>query len=278
MMFRSQFSRFSAGLFFLYWVSPLFFYSFNAKALTPGTHSALEATPTATESNPAVSKTQKPKNVKKKATTTAKGGGTIKSTPAKSANANENSLLKALEAKYKQEPAFTANFSQKVKTPTSQREKLSKGTLQILSPGKIRWEIQTPDPQLIVSDGKIFWHYTPPFEPTDRGQVIVKKASEFKTPVLDALLAGRFSNSNNLSIRSTGPRTFLLTPKKRGALSIKKIEVILHPTELALQTIALDYVDGNHTEISLSEVKFSHSLAPEVFDFKIPERTDVVNP
>lgn len=105
----------------------------------------------------------------------------------------------------------------------------------------------------------------------------MKKASQVKTPVLDALLAGRFSNSSGLTIQSKGQRTFILLPKKGGALSIKKITVDLHQTELQLQKLLLEYKDGNQTEISLENVQFTKTLPLEPFEFKIPDRTDVIN-
>ncbi|MEY2631799.1 MAG: hypothetical protein RIR00_453, partial [Pseudomonadota bacterium] len=59
------------------------------------------------------------------------------------------------------------------------------GTLAIARPGKLRWDIQKPFPQLMVGDGEKFWIYDPELK-----QVTVRKLGQAIGSTPAALLAG----------------------------------------------------------------------------------------
>ena len=77
--------------------------------------------------------------------------------------------------------SLSAKFTQTIKGDDGSVMQKSSGQLDILKPGKFRWETFTPMKQLIVCNGKNVWIYEPDLE-----QVTVKPLNNSlsETPIL----------------------------------------------------------------------------------------------
>lgn len=187
-------------------------------------------------------------------------------------------LLREVEAKYTQSQTLSADFTQIVDDLALSRKKTSFGKIYVKRPSKIRWEFTKPIVNLLVSDGNTFWYYTPPFDEGERGQVMVKKASEVKSKLANALLAGSFSFQQDGVFEQKGPSTFVLTPKKGTAGTVKQATIEINPETKLIQKVTLAHRGGNLTAITLSQVRLGVSLADDLFVFKAPPNTDVMEP
>ncbi len=78
-----------------------------------------------------------------------------------------------------------ADFSQIVVAKNGRKPQQSSGVVAIARPGKLRWDIQKPYPQLVVGDGEKIWIYDPELK-----QVTVRKAGQAISGSPAALLAG----------------------------------------------------------------------------------------
>jgi chaperone LolA len=121
-------------------------------------------------------------------------------------------LLKKIERKYTQANTMTAEFTQINFSAAFGTKKKSSGVIYFKRPSKIRWETYEPDRNLMVSNGKIFWFYTPPFAQNESGQVIEKSASGVQSKLANALLSGAFSLGGFVTIKQTSPTQFQLVP------------------------------------------------------------------
>jgi outer membrane lipoprotein carrier protein len=197
--------------------------------------------------------------------------------PAKSRKALPQ-LLAEVEAHYAKSGSLSAEFAQEDLSATFGEKKSSQGTLAWKAPDSLRWETKAPEANLLVSNGKTVWVYTPPFDESENGQVIVRKASEVKSRLLDALLAGRFSKAmqQGLTIESLPKRTFALKPKKGAGGTLKQAVVTIGDEQPVIAKVAIEYKDGNQSTIQLSNIKMGEALAKSLFEFKVPPRTDVV--
>ncbi|MGB5443927.1 MAG: outer membrane lipoprotein chaperone LolA [Psychromonas sp.] len=72
--------------------------------------------------------------------------------------ASDAQLLKEKLAKF---TIINAEFSQRVTSPEGKILNDSVGTLAISRPGKFRWEVTSPEEELIISDGETMWMYSP---------------------------------------------------------------------------------------------------------------------
>ena len=187
-------------------------------------------------------------------------------------------LLQEVEEKYAKSPTLQADFTQINQVAAMKTQKVSSGILMVKRPNKLRWETLKPDTSLLVSDGKKFWFYTPPFDEGDRGQVIVKNSAEISSRITNALLSGKFSMAKDMKMSQRGEKQFTLIPKKGRAGSVEKIILEIDPEQKLIQKISLFHKNGDQSEIQLTHIEFEKPLKEELFRFTAPPNTDQISP
>lgn len=201
---------------------------------------------------------------------------TEKNRAVKHAKAVVPAELLAVEKNYLKSKTFEAEFTQRDEVKLTGAKKESTGILMIRHPDQFRWETLKPDKNLLISDGKKFWFYTPPFEAGERGQVIERKTTEVQSELANSLLAGSFSKVHGVEIKKLSPTRFLLTPADGVAGSVKTAELEIDPTKNVIRKLQLVHSGGNRTEISLADVKLSGKMSEAFFRFVTPPGTDVI--
>lgn len=187
-------------------------------------------------------------------------------------------LLIQVEAKYAKEQTLKAEFSQVNFSAALKQKKTVSGIIMFKRPDKIRWETKIPDPNVLVSDGKKVWFYTPPFDEGERGQLIEKKSTEVQTKLTNALLSGSFSAAHDLKIEQKSTSHFVLYPKTGTAGTVVRAEIDIDPERKLIHKVTLKHRDGNQSEITLSGIELGKPLEDEVFRFKAPANTDRIDP
>jgi outer membrane lipoprotein carrier protein len=195
----------------------------------------------------------------------------------KKASAELPPLLKEVEAHYGKSPTLAAAFNQVSHTATGNTKK-SAGIVEFKRPNKFRWQVTQPDPSISVSNGVKAWHYTPPFDEEDHGQVIIKRASEVQTKLANALLSGSFSTIRDMKITPAGANSFTLVPKRGSAGTVRKARIEVNPETKFIWKVTLDHAGGNRAEITLSNIQLGKPLADDLFNFKVPPNTDQAEP
>lgn len=186
-------------------------------------------------------------------------------------------ILQEIEDKYTKSKTLSAQFSQVTTTKTTSTKKINSGKIFVKRPSKIRWETTKPENNLLIGDGNKFWFYTPPFDEDEHGQVIEKKASQVQSRLAHALLSGSFSVARDMKIQEKSPSTFLLTPKAGSAGTVSQATIEVDPEKKLIQKVILDHKGGNHAEITLSEIQLGEDLKDDLFIFKSPPNTDVID-
>lgn len=184
--------------------------------------------------------------------------------------------LAAIEKKYLNAKTLEADFKQNDDVKLTGTKKESSGVLMIRHPNQFRWETLKPDKNLLVSDGKKFWFYTPPFEAGERGQVIERKTTEVQSELANALLSGAFSKIRGLEVKKLSATRFKLIPSEGIAGTVKTAEIEIDPKKSVIEKLYLEHTGGNKTEISLSNVKLSAKMSDAFFKFSTPPGTDVI--
>jgi outer membrane lipoprotein carrier protein len=194
------------------------------------------------------------------------------------AKAEVPDALQKVEARYKEAGSLQASFEQEEVSKALGDTKKSQGKIAWKAPNRLKWETETPDPNLLVSDGKTMWFYTPPFDESEKGQVIIRKAAQMKNRLIDALLAGRFSSAvkQGLRIEALPENTFKLLPRKGTVGGLKVAQVKIEPEKHQIVQVSLEYRDGNRSSIDLKDIELGKGIPMDQFEFKIPPRTDIV--
>ncbi len=186
-------------------------------------------------------------------------------------------LLQEVQTKYRKSGTLCAEFTQVTEDKAiSNRKKTSTGKIFVKRPSKIRWEVQSPDESLLISDGQNYLFYTPPFDDEERGQLIQKKATHVQSQLADALLTGNFSETQFLKIEAKGNSQFLLTPKPGTAGTVARATLEIDPTRKVIKKIILEHKHGNRSEVTLSQVELGLTLQDQLFTFNAPPNTDII--
>ncbi len=199
-----------------------------------------------------------------------------KSSSPKHKKANVPAELLAVEKNYLKSKTLEADFTQRDEVKLTGAKKESSGVLMIRHPDQFRWETLKPDKNLLISDGKKFWFYTPPFEAGERGQVIERKTTEVQSELANSLLAGSFSKVHGVEIFKISPTRFRLIPAVGVAGTVTSAELEIDPVKNVIRKLQLEHAGGNRTEITLADVKLSGKMSGAFFRFVTPPGTDVI--
>ncbi len=183
-------------------------------------------------------------------------------------------ILVEIEKIYSQAETLAADFKQEIEVVSMKQKKLSSGRILIKRPDKVRWETLKPQINLLVSDGKTYWFYTPPFDEGEKGQLMTRKASQIQSRLAQALLSGRFSVAHDMKIRAEGANRFVLTPKAGSAGTVLKAEIQINTEKKWIEKVILHNQGGNLSVISLSRIELGTLLRDELFFFVAPPGTD----
>jgi outer membrane lipoprotein carrier protein len=180
--------------------------------------------------------------------------------------------LERVQVQYKKSAGLEAQFTQVTEIQATKQKKTAQGRIWIKHPNQLRWETISPDPNILVSDGKTFWFYTPPFEKGDRGQVLIKKTAQVQTQFLNALLSGSFDfGKSETKIEEVSTTEFLLKPKPGSAGDVLSAQVKIGLESHKIEEVAIQHTTGNKTQIKLQQIKLPAKLDEKLFRF-VPDR------
>ncbi|KQB02113.1 membrane protein [Vibrio metoecus] len=162
---------------------------------------------------------------------------------------------------------FSANFNQQVLSPEGKVILTGNGKVDIARPSLFRWETQTPDENLLVSDGTTLWHFDPFVE-----QVTLYRAEEAleQTPFV-LLTRNKASDWDAYHVEEKGD-VFTLTPtaldSNQGRFQITISE------KGVVQGFKVIEQDGQQSEFIFNKVKQQKPNA-SVFNYKVPKGVEV---
>lgn len=110
--------------------------------------------------------------------------------PVRSARADVSpraaSIARALEAHYHDAKTLEAIFLERY-SDSRQGIQAESGKVYFSRPGRMRWEYESPEQKLFISDGKSVWFYVPSDHTVTRAAI--KESTDWRTPL--ALLTGK---------------------------------------------------------------------------------------
>jgi len=200
--------------------------------------------------------------------------GTLLANP----SADLHSIAQAVDDHYNHLRTLQAEFTEIYRGMGTNRTET--GTLWLKKPGKMRWEYQSPEQKLFVSDGKEAWLYLPRQRQARRTPV--KKLEDLRSPL--SLLLGKTHLEKELQSLSLAPDVPPLNPGDvvlRGvpkALADRINQIILEVTpEHRIVRIIVEGVDDSETEYRFSEQKENVQVSDERFHFAPPPGTEIMS-
>jgi outer membrane lipoprotein carrier protein len=177
-----------------------------------------------------------------------------------------------LERFFEEVRSLEAKFTQKVFGEDGRLVQASSGRVQIMRPGRFRWEYRQPDAQLILADGEKLWIYDSELE-----QATVKTIETALGAAPIMLLTGERPLADEFEIKPVERRDGLEWVKLRPKVQDTEFSrVILGLDEEGVKRMILHDQFGQTTVIRLLNVRTNAELSPDTFKFDPPIGTDVL--
>ncbi|HEX6734822.1 MAG TPA: outer membrane lipoprotein chaperone LolA [Azonexus sp.] len=165
-----------------------------------------------------------------------------------------------------------AEFAQMVVAKGGRKPQQSSGVVSISRPGKLRWEIRKPYPQLVIGDGEKIWIYD-----SELQQVTVRKAGQAIGGSPAALLSGSNDLERNFTLSEAGESDGLLwvnaVPKSADS-GFELVRIGFAGDDLKAMELRDSF--GQTTLIRFSALERNPALPPATFRFVPPAGVDVV--
>lgn len=174
---------------------------------------------------------------------------------------------------------FGAEFEQVVVGANGRTLQLARGTVHVERPGRLRWEVVAPYPQLIVSDGMDLIVFDPDLE-----QATVRPLADAPRDTPGRLLTGELDELERLfDVADDSPTAgagdedqgdgFVLRPRGEDSL-FDHIRLEFRGPMLA----GIDIVDhlDQLTRVRFRNQSLSPALDPGLFELVIPDGVDVL--
>ena len=167
---------------------------------------------------------------------------------------------------------FGADFEQVVVGPNGRNLQSAQGTVHVERPGRLRWEVVAPYPQLIVSDGADLILFDP-----DLAQATVQPLAEAPRDTPGRLLTGELDELERLfdvtDDSEDAAEGFVLRP--RGDDSLFDHIRLQFTGPLLAGIDIVDHLD-QLTRVRFRNQTLSPAIGPGLFEFAIPEGVDVL--
>jgi len=172
---------------------------------------------------------------------------------------------------------FTADFSQTSSIKAMEITDSASGRAFFKRSGKMRWEYETPDRQIIITDAKTLWVFRP-----EDNQVMIGKAPSF-------FKGGKgFSFLSDMKVIRQKFDMVLEKETEKGFFVLKLlprektydiVEIFLWISRNTFDVVKiLTYNSyGDETRIVFNHIQLKEKLDDSLFTFKVPEGTEVLN-
>ncbi|MGH9678379.1 MAG: outer membrane lipoprotein chaperone LolA [Candidatus Acidiferrales bacterium] len=219
--------------------------------------------------------------------------------PAQESAVSAKQLAQLLDRHYSHLKTLRATFLQRYNDGPKE-SRVESGTVYFRRPGQMRWEYESPEKKLFLTDGKTVWFYVP-YDRTVT-KTAVKDSSDWRTPL--ALLTGKVDLSRLCSVvdlaeqRGVPPGHSVLRCLPKGekretpASQSGKSDAALGPAGEDDFTEVFLEVDSETGELARIEVRqrggvdleyrfggwqIDPPLSKEMFEFQVPRGVAIVN-
>jgi outer membrane lipoprotein carrier protein len=184
-------------------------------------------------------------------------------------------IIKRIEARYAT-TGFSARFLQESTIKALEITDMATGKMVIKRPGKMRWEYEQPEKQMIITDGRMLWAYRP-----DDNQVMMGKSPLF---FADGKGAGFLSDINLIRAK------FKINLEPSDNKDVYKLKLVpAEPVPDLSTTYLLISADNfyiveiitynayeDETRIKLQDIEFQAVIDDALFTFQVPENAEII--
>jgi len=188
-----------------------------------------------------------------------------------------SSIVRAVEARYQAAKSLKAVFLERF-SENGKAIRAESGQLYLSRGGRMRWEYESPEQKLFLTDGKNAWFYVPMDRTVTRAKM--KESDDWRTPL--ALLVGkakfsRFCSRVEISsekVARPGDVILRCSPKDKD-YGFHELLVQVD-TAARLTRVLIREAGGVETEFQFGQWLENPPLRPDFFQFKAPPGVAIV--
>jgi outer membrane lipoprotein carrier protein len=188
--------------------------------------------------------------------------------------------IRAVQTRYEGIRDLRARFEQTARPASvggrGSTETRSKGSVVVAKPSRMRWTYESPEPSVVVSDGKTLWIYDPSFAEVQRMSVV---DGGFLSGAALQFLLGRGDMEREFDVRlvSCTASAVELELLPREPASYEKLRIVADPQTGNVSRTQIQDLLGNVTIVSFSEVEVNRDPPASLFHFDPPKGVRVID-
>ncbi len=187
------------------------------------------------------------------------------SPPVRRAQPGARELARAVQAFYQRTQDLEATFVQTYAYAAAGRRQVSRGTLRVKKPGRMRWDYQVPERKTVAVNGSRLVQWEP-----EANQVYLDE--RFDATAMSAavtFLLGQGSLEAEFHVSSGGPHELVLKPRKPDA-RVESVTLTVGPEGQVTATRVEDG-QGNVNLVELGDIRRNAGLRDSDFEVRVPE-------
>jgi outer membrane lipoprotein carrier protein len=199
----------------------------------------------------------------------AQGGGTGGAAAPAAADACVERAVERIQRRYESVRDLSADFVQTTRAVAlgaAGATTTSRGSVVFAKPGKMRWSYESPEPSLVVSDGKWLWIFDPAHQEAQKlpvGEGFLSGAA-----IQFLLGEGEIRREFEVTAEACTPQQVELVLVPRTPASYEKLRVKSDPqTGELVETTVVDLL-GNVTQVAFSRTRTNQGPADAQFRFE----------
>jgi outer membrane lipoprotein carrier protein len=173
-----------------------------------------------------------------------------------------------------------AHFIQEVTIKAMKRTDREEGTVYFKNPRRMLWSYERPKAKKLVISAKKSWLYLP----EDRIAYVQNADSLLKSKLMMRFFSGigRFKEDFQVAFcrpegtDREGNYCLILVPKDTG-IGVGNLFLTVDKDSYQISRCRFSDTYGNLTQIQFSQIKINSGLSEQLFSFKPPPGTDIVN-
>jgi outer membrane lipoprotein carrier protein len=166
--------------------------------------------------------------------------------------------------------SLSAQFKQRISDADGFELQVSQGLFEVSQPNKLRWIVEQPMSQQVISDGITLWVYDP-----DLAQVIIQPFDKDIAATPAILFSGDLDSLDIVYfVERLAEGSFLLTPEEEGSLF--RSTAIQFDGDKPSAIVLTDTL-GQIIRISFTGLKLNPPISADQFVFKIPQGIDIID-
>ena len=190
-------------------------------------------------------------------------------------NLSLEQILDGMEGRYANS-SFSAKFLQESTIKAMEITDFASGKVYVRHPGKMRWEYDEPDKQIIITDGFKLWIYRPADYQVMTGAAPVffrdGRGASFLSDI--KLIRQKFQISLSSSQADLFYELKLLPVEK--TMDVADIRLAVSKITFTIVRVITQNTYGDETRIEFMNSEFNLDLNDALFSFEIPEGVDVL--